>query len=75
MPRTDGLKKAQAVYERGALATEKHVAVNLKLKSADDVEAMKALRGRFPNLTDSGIVRRAFRELAARELGARASED
>lgn len=74
MPRTDGLKRAQRVYERGALATEKHVAVNLKLKTGDDVEAMRALRGLFPNLTDGGIVRRAFREFAARKLGG-SSED
>lgn len=68
MPRTDGLKKAQRVYERGALAAERHIAVTLKLKTEDDVAAFKALRDALYPATDTAIVRQAVRELAKRKL-------
>jgi hypothetical protein len=63
--RSKATKKAQATYERTKLDAGEHVQVGIKLKSAEDVAMFEALRKRFPDLKDAGIVRLALRKLGA----------
>ena len=64
--RPPALKKAQAAYEAAQLEQGAHIQVNLKLKASADIKAFGKLRKRFPDLTDTGIVRMAVKELAGK---------
>lgn len=64
--RAPSLKKAQGKYEREMLQAGEHIQVSLKLKAKADVDLFQALRRRFPDLTDTGIVRLAVRELSGK---------
>ena len=55
--------EAEARYE----ATHKIIQVNVRWKTAKDIAMFEALRKRFPDMTDSGIMRMAVKELAGRE--------
>ncbi len=48
------------------LQAGEHIQVSLKLKAKADVDLFQALRRRFPDLTDTGIVRLAVRELSGK---------
>lgn len=59
--------KAQAQYQARKEAEGAYVQVNVKWKTAADVKMFEALRERFDDLSDSGIVRKAVKELAAKK--------
>lgn len=55
--------KAQNKYEAAKLDAGAHVQINVKLKTAADVEMINRLRQRFPDDADPSIARRALREM------------
>ena len=57
---------AQAKYQAAKEEARAYVQVNVKFKSGADVKMFEKLRRRFPDLSDSGIVRRAVKELASK---------
>jgi len=61
--RPPGLVKAQAKYEAAKLDAGTHIQINVKLKTAADVEMIARLRQRFPNDADPSIARRALRAM------------
>lgn len=58
--------KAQVAAEEAYAAKHEIIQVNVKWKAKADVKMFKALRKRFPDDTDSAIVRKAVKELAAK---------
>ena len=61
-PRTEAQVAAEAAYA----AAREIIQVNVKWKAKSDVKMFKALRKRFPDDTDSAIVRKTVKELAMR---------
>lgn len=57
---------AQARYQAKKAAEGAYIQVNVKFKSKADVKMFEKLRVRFEDESDSGIVRKAVRELAAK---------
>ena len=60
--RTQAQIDAEAAYE----ASREIVQINVKWKAEKDVAMFAKLRKRFPDLTDTGIVRMAVKELAGK---------
>ena len=58
-PRTE----AQIAAEEKYAATHEVIQVNVRMKSKADLKMWKALRERFPDLTDPAIARLAFKKL------------
>lgn len=54
---------SQRRYEAAKLDAGEHVQINVKLKTAADVEMIARLRERFPNDADPSIARRALRAM------------
>lgn len=61
-PRTEAQIAAEAAYS----AKHEIIQVNLKFKAKEDVKMFKKLRDRFPDETDSAIVRKAVKLLASK---------
>lgn len=61
--RTQAQIDAEAAYE----ASREIVQINVKWKAEKDVAMFEKLRKRFPDLTDTGIVRMAVKELAGKK--------
>lgn len=57
---------AQQRYDAEKTAAGAHIQVNVKFKAKADVKMFEKLRKRFEGESDSGIVRKAVRELAAK---------
>lgn len=58
--------EAQIAAEEAYAASREIIQVNVKWKAKADVQMFKKLRKRFPDVSDSMIVRKAVKELAAK---------
>lgn len=63
--RTEAQIKAEEAYA----ASREIIQVNIKFKAVADVSMMKKLRKRFPDETDSAIIRMAVKKLADKANG------
>jgi hypothetical protein len=58
---------SQARYQAKKAAEGAYVQVNVKFKTANDVAMFEKLRERFPDDSDSKIVRNAVKEMARKK--------